>query len=189
MTLKYVIQWCIREQTIDSVQSRIALSLKLVSYIGYIQNVLGKDVFDYSAVHVISQWMSECFTGPHEEFSSVVVHVQALSDIVALTTGIGLPEIWSGLSHRVVGFKDLNKIQQLDLTLQQLPYSLKGKTCLIIGQTIFMRTIGLRQEGFELVALMTLPVSLHAHDRKNLDDLALRLQKVGLLHYHMDPPN
>lgn len=102
------------------------MSSRLLSYVRYLQDILAKDVFDYSAVHVASQWLSECFDHPHSGFSTAEVHVKALADILSLSSGAGLSAIWSALSHHALAERDVANVRQLEVVAQRLPLNVQG---------------------------------------------------------------
>jgi midasin len=88
---------------------------------------MAKSAFDYSAVHVMSQWLSECFIESCCGFDVVEANVKSLADIIALTSGVGLSELWSGLSHRAVSIHDPVKVAELDIVSRHLPLALQGQ--------------------------------------------------------------
>lgn len=104
----------------------IVMCTKLLSYVRFLRNAAFKDIFDYSAAHVASQWLSECLSEPHPGFTAIDRHVRALADVLSLTSGVGLPNIWVGMSHQTAGAQDSLKLRQLDAMAQRLPLTMQG---------------------------------------------------------------
>lgn len=143
-----------------------------------------RGTFDYSALHVISQWLLQYIAGAHADFSVVDRHVDALSEILSLNSGVGLSEIWASLSHRGASMRDTDKIRQLNAAAQRLPHAAKGKCVKSTAQTMTKVNLsGLREDIFQLLALLTLPVPLGDEERAVLDTLVLRLESVST-HLH-----
>ena len=88
---------------------------------------MAQSAFDYSAIHVTSQWLSDCFVESRHLFTPVESHVKTLVDLVSLTTGVGLAEIWSRLSHPIAGSRDVVRLAELDTAAQHLPLTLQGE--------------------------------------------------------------
>ena len=102
------------------------MSTKLLSYMRYLREIISQSIFDYSAIHVVSRWLTECLSEPSALFASVKTHVNALADILLLASGLGLSEMWATMSHQVAGPKDDVKIRHLDSISQILPSSKQG---------------------------------------------------------------
>ncbi|GJE88492.1 midasin [Phanerochaete sordida] len=142
-------------------QTSAALADKLLGFAKYLRDVVCREPFDYSALHVVSQWLSQSIDTAPNNFTAVTTHVRALSEILALSSGTGLAEIWSGLTHRVSGSLDLDKISRLDATASRLPLGMNGR----------------RQDIFQLIALLALPMPLDEENKDVLDALVSKLEE------------
>ncbi len=101
--------------------------LHLLNCAGYLKKVVSDSTLDYSAMHVVSQLLHESLREPRQHLSEVLVSVQALSDMVALKSGLGMSEIWKALSAPNVSDADMTKLLQLDNAAVALPRDMQGK--------------------------------------------------------------
>ncbi|KIP09693.1 hypothetical protein PHLGIDRAFT_86293 [Phlebiopsis gigantea 11061_1 CR5-6] len=151
--LMYVFIFSVEYHDLDHLsQSTLSTFITLLSYARYLSDIVSRDIFDYSAVHVVSSWLSECLPLPHPSFASIQGHVEKLSALLSLTSGAGLSQIWSEMTHQMARTQDVERIQQLD---------------------------GLRHQIFELIALMALPDSLNEPGQQSLNALVTRLESVN----------
>ena len=60
-------------------------------------------------------------------------HADELSKILSSTSGTGLSEIWTHMTHREVRAQDFEKIQQLDGVAQRLPPAMQGKSIAVMS--------------------------------------------------------
>lgn len=111
---------------LTSEKHNVILADKLLSFVTYLEGIVTRNTFDYSALHIVSKWLSQSISGAHAHFNAVDRHVTALSEVLSLSSGVGLSEIWSGLSHQGAGMRDADKIRQLDAAAQRIPGGAKS---------------------------------------------------------------
>ena len=129
---------------------------------------------------MVSKWLLQSIALAPADFSTVDRHIRALSDILSLGSGIGLSEIWAGLSHHGTGTRDADKIRQLNTAARRLPLSANGTSFGVASMTAHeFHFLGLREDIFQLLALLTLPVALGDEEKAALDSLLRRLELVS----------
>ncbi|KAJ7086033.1 midasin nuclear AAA ATPase [Mycena belliarum] len=119
----------------------INLALKTIHYAGHLRKAIGNTHFDYSAVQAISNWLTDALHDCPPEFIQLANHVQALAQAVALSTGLGITEIWSKfLASKISDFPStLVRLDDLARHLEQNP-----------------ATYDLRRQCFDLMCLNSL---------------------------------
>ncbi|THH00189.1 hypothetical protein EW026_g2318 [Hermanssonia centrifuga] len=164
--------------TVNTAKADLAAMLHLLNCAGYLKKVVSDSTLDYSAMHVVSQLLHESLREPRQHLSEVLVSVQALSDMVALKSGLGMSEIWKALSAPNVSDADMTKLLQLDNAAVALPRDMQDT----------------RPRILQLMAMSTLPMSYPQQD--DLDTLINKLQtqipshmeaEKGLQRRHLDP--
>ena len=113
--------------SLTSPQQIILCLSGLLGNIDYLRSVLSRDVLDYSAVHVASQWLSVGLRDAQHQLDDVVRHVTELTNIMSLTNGVGLAEIWAELSHHTTKAHDLVRLSELSTSLQSLSSAQQGE--------------------------------------------------------------
>ncbi|KAJ7156010.1 midasin nuclear AAA ATPase [Mycena crocata] len=73
----------------------IDLALRILGYCGRLRQAQSHAHFDYSAVQAISSWLVDALDDCPSEFIPLARHAKALRETVALSTGLGMSEIWS----------------------------------------------------------------------------------------------
>lgn len=77
------------------------LAIKLLQYGGLLKRVMANNSFDYSIAQATSKWIVEGIQGCSPHFSPLADSIQCLKDAVALSSGLGITEMWSALlTHR-----------------------------------------------------------------------------------------
>lgn len=97
-----------------------------MSYAQYLYAVGQRSRLDHSAVHMVSQWLTKHICETPLDSVEIDTCTRALADAVALTSGLGLSEIWSSLSNRSVQDVQTSRLAKLDGISRNLPESLRG---------------------------------------------------------------
>ncbi|KAJ7432805.1 P-loop containing nucleoside triphosphate hydrolase protein [Mycena galericulata] len=143
----------------------INLALTTLSYADHLQKAKGNTHFDYSAVQAISGWLGIALEDCPSDFMPLVPHVESLRETVALSTGLGLTEIWSKfMTDRTPDFPlTFKSLDDLARRLGDAP--------------------GLRRQCFDLMSLISLHTSPSQAESATLDklqhDLLQRLGNIG----------
>ncbi|KAF5382460.1 hypothetical protein D9615_002742 [Tricholomella constricta] len=148
----------------------LRLALKLLGYGRYLRSISAAAFIDFSALHAVSRWIVDTIENSPSSFSMVNSQVHQLKDIISLSTGLGLIEIWSGfLLDRPLTASSAN----LDV-IEFRSARLKGSEAWT-----------LRRQAFDFMALQTLPISLSEHTSTTLLNLRTDLE-THLLRQNVD---
>lgn len=118
-------------------QPLLTMVARLLSYAKYLYDVGQESRLDHSAVHVVVQWLTECSREQVANILDIETSVNALANAVALTSGLGLSEIWSSLSKSPGEDAQTSKLAVLDDVAQKLPGTRQGQS--ILQNDICMR--------------------------------------------------
>ncbi|KAJ7451619.1 midasin nuclear AAA ATPase [Mycena latifolia] len=146
----------------------INLALKTLRYGVHLRKARGDTHFDYSAVQAISSWLTDAVDECPSEFMPLARHVKALTETVALTTGLGMTEIWSKfIASKISDFSSaLTRLDDLACRLGETPGSQ-----------------GLRRQCFDLMCLDSLNAPASDEEitvfTKLHDDLLQRLEHAA----------
>ncbi|KAJ7673557.1 hypothetical protein B0H17DRAFT_1208374 [Mycena rosella] len=145
----------------------INLALQTLRYGAHLRKARGNTHFDYSAVQAISSWLTDALEECPSDFMPLARHVKALTETVALSTGLGMSEIWSKfITSKISDFSSaLTRLDDLACRLGDTPASQ-----------------GLRRQCFDLMCLESLSASASAEEIAAFtelhDDLLLRLENA-----------
>ncbi|KAJ6530392.1 midasin nuclear AAA ATPase [Mycena vulgaris] len=146
----------------------INLALKTLGYGVHLRTARGNTHFDYSAVQAISAWLTDILENCPSDFIPLTHNVKALTETVALSTGLGMSEIWTKFMA--------SKISDFSSTLTQL-----DDLACRLGYTPGSQ--GLRRQCFDLMSLNSLNSSASDEEIATLtqlqDDLLQRLRTAA----------
>ncbi|KAJ6508404.1 hypothetical protein C8R45DRAFT_967302, partial [Mycena sanguinolenta] len=143
----------------------INLTLTTLRYATHLRKARGSTHFDYSAVQAISGWLTDALDDCPSDFFPLAQCAKALQDTVALSTGLGMNEIWSKFMAEAIPnlSSALTAMEDLARRLGDIPTS-----------------HGLRRQCFDLMCLNRLPTVASAEDmaafNQLYDDLFKRLK-------------
>lgn len=109
-------------------QENTSLLSRLLGFIGYLRGISVQATLDYSAIHVAARWLSDCALGHRPGFQVIGAHIAALSDAIAVSSGVGLSDIWTKLSRNSPPPSVTTKIQQLEYAANSLPSTQHGQS-------------------------------------------------------------
>ena len=92
------------------------MAVKLLGYGRLLRNIAGSNSFDYSVAQAASKWIAESIQGCSGDFLRLVDPARSLKDVVSLSSGLGITEIWSTLSvHRPIcaSLTDLRSLETI----------------------------------------------------------------------------
>lgn len=78
-------------------QVAVGLASKLLGYTRRLRIAVAHVCFDYSAVHAVSRWIADALEDCPTVFLPLAADVKALRETIALSSGLGMMEIWSSL--------------------------------------------------------------------------------------------
>ncbi|TFK40741.1 midasin nuclear AAA ATPase [Crucibulum laeve] len=140
----------------------IKLATSFISFGQYLRKASNTASFDFSAVQAVLRWMMDSLDCTSPRFVHLATEVEALYEVVSLSSGLGLMEIWSTLyadnASKLVG----TKIQ----TLETLACNLKED----------LAAANLRRKAFDVLSLITLPASLISHHATDASDIVIVLE-------------
>ncbi|KAF7348332.1 Midasin [Mycena sanguinolenta] len=152
----------------------INLTLTALRYATHLQKARGSTHFDYSAVQAISGWLTDALEDCPSDFFPLAQRTKALRDTVALSTGLGMNEIWSKFIA--------DTIPNLSSALTAL-----DEVARRLGDT--PGSHGLRRQCFDLMCLNRLPTVASAEDitafDRLYDDILKRLKDSA--HEQLEP--
>ncbi|KAJ7608562.1 hypothetical protein FB45DRAFT_384103 [Roridomyces roridus] len=73
----------------------IELALTTLRFAEHLQKAQGTTHFNFSAVQAISAWLADALEDCPPNFLPLIKHIKSLREAVALSTGLGMNEIWS----------------------------------------------------------------------------------------------
>ncbi|KAJ7029287.1 midasin nuclear AAA ATPase [Mycena alexandri] len=134
----------------------INLSLRTLRFAEHLRNVRAHTHFDYSAVQAISAWLVDSLEDCPSAFTPLAQHVKALRELVALSTGLGMTEIWSRfMADKIPEFPaPLMQLDDLARRLMDTPSSQ-----------------GLRRQCFDLMCLHSIKDFVSEEDVSTFDQL------------------
>lgn len=104
------------------------MSAKLLGFIEYLRGVVVQTTFDYSAIHVAARWLSDCALEGKPGFQTIGAHINILSEVIAVSSGAGLSDIWTKLARNAPSPLTTTKIQQLEYAANSLPSTQHGQS-------------------------------------------------------------
>ncbi|KAK7048623.1 midasin [Favolaschia claudopus] len=148
----------------------IHLASRSLQYANHLQRARGTTHFDYSAVQAISSWLSDALEGCPSNYLPLAQRVRVLRETVALSTGLGMNEMWSKFSADG-DFHPSAAMMALDESARRLSSRESAETQ------------ALRSQCFELICLSPLQESASVEEKKAFDllhgDLLKRLQAAS----------
>ncbi|KAG5638685.1 hypothetical protein H0H81_011065 [Sphagnurus paluster] len=143
--------------------------LKLFSSLLYYGRHLRKTVtntsIDFSALHATCRWIDDALENGSSSPSMVTSQVQKLKDTIALSTGLGLIDIWAAL---FVDRPFTTSSANMDI-IERHSAPLKGK-----------EARALQRQAFHFMAVRTLPISLTEHYSTALSSFQVDLESYLL---------
>ncbi|KAJ7717676.1 midasin nuclear AAA ATPase [Mycena metata] len=134
----------------------INLSLRILRFAEHLRKARTNTHFDYSAVQAISTWLIESLEDCPSDFTPLAQHVKALRALVALSTGLGMTDIWSRfMTDKVPEFPP--SLIQLDDLAHHLADTPTNQ--------------GLRRQCFDLMCLHFVQNSVSEEDASVFDKL------------------
>jgi midasin len=79
-------------------QVELDVALKLLGYGHLLRKVAESDVFDYSVAQASAKWIVQALEGRSVDFRPLNAPARSLRDLVCLSSGLGITEIWSTIS-------------------------------------------------------------------------------------------
>ncbi|KAF7308632.1 Midasin [Mycena chlorophos] len=135
------------------------ISSAVLKYANELRNILSKAHFDYSAVHVITEWLVAALKDGRVESSVLESHAVALQQIISLSSGLGIQEIWRRFATTLFQFDPrLVRLHDLAACLDSTP-----------------ENQALRRKCLDVLCLCSLP-------NQPLDEALEKLQKDVLAH-------
>ncbi|KAJ7132921.1 midasin nuclear AAA ATPase [Mycena filopes] len=132
------------------------LSLRTLRFAEHLQTARANTHFDYSAIQAISGWLVDSLDDCPSDFIPLAQHVKALRELVALSTGLGMAEIWSKFMTDKLGNYPAPLVQLDDLARR-------------LGDTPSSQ--GLRRQCFDLMCLHSIARSEREQDITAFDKL------------------
>ncbi|KAJ6531011.1 hypothetical protein B0H10DRAFT_2171534 [Mycena sp. CBHHK59/15] len=132
------------------------------SYAQHLRTATGNTHFDYSAVQAISSWLTESLEGCPSDFMLLADHVKTLRRTVALSTGLGISEIWASFMT--------DKISDFSPAMRQLDH-----LACRVGDAAGSQ--GLRRQVFDLISLNSLSAAGSDQEVATLNKLHQDLQR------------
>ncbi|KAJ7264443.1 hypothetical protein B0H12DRAFT_1209400, partial [Mycena haematopus] len=152
-----------REWTSKTVSINLASST--LRYAAHLQKARGSAHFDYSAVQAISGWLTDALEDCPSDFFPLAQRAKVLKETVALSTGLGMDEIWSKFMTNTIP-----NLSSAAMALDDLARRL--------GDTPGSQR--LRRQCFDVMCLNRLHASASAEDttafNRLYDDLLKRLK-------------
>jgi len=137
---------------------KLDVAVKLLGYGRLLRNIAENNSFDCSVAQAASKWIAESIQGCSRDFLPLVDPARGLKDVVSLSSGLGITEIWSTLSvHRPI-CASLTDLRSLETIARDI-----DSTCDVHGP---------RMQIFQVMALRTLSTSPTDDERRNLAELS-----------------
>jgi midasin len=88
--------------------------VQLLRFSSYLSGfILGEQV-DYSALQVVVRWISEALQAVPSGFESIVAQAEKLDNLIRLTSGWGLYDIWNAFLTDVTPSNDCQPLEMLE---------------------------------------------------------------------------
>ncbi|KAF7294417.1 Midasin [Mycena kentingensis (nom. inval.)] len=142
-----------------SCQTTPELASKTLRLASELRKLLTEAHLDYSTVHVLTDWLVTTVKDCPLEFEVLAGHARTLRDLIALSSGLGMKEIWRKISMK--GIEDVRALEYLD----QLALGLEDPA--------------LRRQCFDIVCLRALKQDESNEAMEKLEaDLISRLENA-----------
>jgi midasin len=137
------------------------VAIAVLTYGRHLRRAVDAGAFDFSAVHAILGWLKDSLDNYPPSFGPLFIAVQTLNEIVSLSAGFGLIDMWSNFYMRSLPATvraELKKVEEFSCHMEECTRSL-GMRC-IVGLTIIgilmFESLALRSEAFKVMALVAL---------------------------------
>lgn len=162
------------------VDAKVAIAV--LTYGRHLRGAVDAGAFDFSAVHAILGWLKDSLDDHPPSLGPLFIAVQTLNEIVSLSTGFGLIDMWSNFYMRnlpATARAELKKVEEFSCHMEECT-----------------RSLALRSEAFKVMALVALTTvqtqDIHVSeivDLKTILERCLLASHLPQTHleYHIDP--
>lgn len=161
------------------------MAIAVLTHGRHLRRAVDAGAFDFSAVHAILAWLKDSLNNHPPSFGPLSIVVQTLNEIVSLSTGLGLIDIWSNFYMRSLPATvraELKKVEEFSCHMEECTRSL-GMQCIVVLTNIGMlmfESLALRSEAFKVMALVAL-TTVQTQDThvSEIVDLKTTLERVS----------
>ena len=103
------------------------VAIAVLTYGRHLRRAVDAGAFDFSAIHAILGWLKDSLDNHPPSFGPLFIAVQTLNEIMSLSTGFGLIDMWSNFYMRslpATARAELKKVEEISCHMEECTRSL-----------------------------------------------------------------